>query len=221
MVVPCRVTVDEARDDRASGLLELQEHHILWIAALEQGDVGAQSHAADADDLVDDVDQGVPTQHPPPVGCQGGEVGVEGLGDELVLVLVDAGDQRGLLDDAASVGGLLGEPWQRTVAGAPVGLLGRLVDLLAQRLLRGRLPQPVDVEAVVGPRQQRLVVQLTDVVAVGRDAGHHRLLTLLLACAVLASEDPGAGDQAAQVPLPASRVRLVEVVEVEDELTLR
>jgi hypothetical protein len=62
--------VDEPRDDRAAGLLELQEQHVVGAAALAQRDPGAQPDRADADDLVRDVDQAVAAEDARPVRRQ-------------------------------------------------------------------------------------------------------------------------------------------------------
>ena len=57
-------------------------------------------------------------------------------------------------------------------------------------------------------------------VAVGAHAAGHRVAALRLRRAVLPPRHPDARDQPAHVPLPRPGVRLVEVVEVEDQVPL-
>ena len=113
-----------------------------------------------------------------------------------------------------------GEAGQRPVRGLLPRPAHGPFDLVAQRLLGRGLVQPADVEPVVAARQQRHVGQQPHLVAVGADAGDHRVVALLLGAAVLAPRDPDAGHEPAQVPLPRAGVRLVEVVEVDDQLAL-
>ena len=99
----------------------------------------------------------------------------------------------------------------------------RLADRLIsarERLLRGRLVEPVHVEPVVGPHQQRLIRQERHLVAVRRHTRHNGGRAVLLRGGVLPAGDPDARDESAQVPLPGARVRLVEVVQVDDQLAL-
>jgi len=66
--------MDEPGQHRASCLFELQEHHIVCTAALEQRDIGPQADAAHPDHLVSDVNERVAAQHPAPMRRQGREV---------------------------------------------------------------------------------------------------------------------------------------------------
>jgi uncharacterized protein len=94
MGVPGRLTVNVGGQDRPSRLFQLQEQHVVGAAAFEQGDVGAQPDAADADHLVGDVDDRVAAEHPSPVRGQGGEVLVESLGDRVRLGVAEPREQR-------------------------------------------------------------------------------------------------------------------------------
>ncbi len=80
--------------------------------------------------------------------------------------------------------------------------------------------QPPDVEPVVAAQQQRLFGEEAHLLAVGGDAAEHRCVALLLAGPILPAGNDDAGDQPPQVPLPTAGVRLVEVVEVDHQLTL-
>ena len=99
--------------------------------------------------------------------------------------------------------------------------LSRSADLGPQRLLGRRLVQPLDVEAVVGAHEQRLVRQERDLLPVGRHARHHRRPARRLGGTVLPTGHPDAGNQPPQVPLPGTGMRLVEVVQIDDQLALR
>ena len=72
--MPGRLAVHVTRQDRPACLLQLQEHHVVGAAALEQRHVGAQPHAAHAHHLVGDVDQRVAAQGPAPVRGEGFQV---------------------------------------------------------------------------------------------------------------------------------------------------
>ena len=110
---------------------------------------------------------------------------------------------------------------QRPVTEVGAGAASGPEDLLTQRLIGGALVEPVDVQPLEGARQQGLLREPAHVLAIGRDAVGDRALALSLGGRVLTARNPDACGQPAQVPLPASRVRLVEVVEVDDEVALR
>ena len=129
------------------------------------------------------------------------------------------GDQRRFLDDAAGSVDLLGEPGQRPVAGAVAGSFRRTRISAAQRLRtsprRGGRRRAARTNARtaaarrgVAPRRGR---PPRTSAPPPRTAPRR---------AVLPAGDPDARDQPAQVPLPAAGVGLVEVVEVEDQITL-
>ena len=218
--VPGGLTVNVGGQDRPSRLLQLQEQHVVGAAALEQGDVGAQPDAADPDHLVGDVDHRVAAEYPPPVRGQGAEVLVESLGDRVRLGVADPGDQRRVFHQAASAVALGGELGQRPVAGPAAGPGGGSFDLGPQRLAGCALLQTVRLEALVGPGQQRRRGQVTDLGPVPGDAPEHGRFAVLLTGAVLAAGHPDAGDQPAKVPLPSAGMRLVEVVQVDDQIPL-
>ena len=221
MGVPGRVAVHVAGQHRPAGLFQLQEQHVIGAAALQQGDVGAQPDAADADHLVGDVDQGVAAQGPAPVRGQGGQVLIEPAGELVGLGVVDPGQQRRVFGDPALPVAFAGELGQRPVAGPAARLRRGPLDLGPQRLARHAVLQVADVDPLVGPGQQRHRGQVADLGAVSGHAPQDRRFALLLAGAVLAARDPDAGDQAPQIPLPRAGVRLVEVVQVDDQVPLR
>ena len=104
----------------------------------------------------------------------------------------------------------------RRRARAAARLISARSDLPDRALL-----QPVRVEPLVGPGQQRRAGQRADLGPVPGHALQHGRLALRLAGAVLPARDPDARHQPAQVPLPAAGVRLVEVVQVDDQIPLR
>ena len=130
------------------------------------------------------------------------------------------GDQRWLVDDVAGPAALAGQLGQGPVAGPAPGALGRPLDLAPQGPVGQLGPHAVDVEAVEGPRQQRLAGQGAQLPPVGVGAAQDRVLAGVLGQAVLAAGHPHAGGQPVQVPLPGPGVGLVEVVEVEDQVAL-
>ena len=69
--VPRRIAVHVLRQHRPTSLLELKEDHVLRAAPFQQRHVRPQAHAADANDLVRDVDEGVATERAPPMRRQG------------------------------------------------------------------------------------------------------------------------------------------------------
>ena len=78
----------------------------------------------------------------------------------------------------------------------------------------------IDVQALVGPRQQGRFGQFADLGAIGRHTFDDGGLAVGLGRAVLPAGDPDTGHQPAQVPLPAARVGFVEIVEVDDQVAL-
>ena len=212
--------VHEGGDHRAARLLELEEHDVVGAAPLAEHEVGPKADAADADDLVDDVHDGVAGQHPAPLGRHGQQVVVQGRHDEVLVTVGDAGDEGRVLDDAPHPVALLGQPGQRPVAGAPPSPARRVPDLLTEPAVVRRLAEPVDVQPLERPRQQRQPGQVAHLRPVGGDAAPDGVREGGLGAAVLPSGDPHARHEPAQVPLPRARVRLVEVVEVEDEVAL-
>ena len=210
-----------AGQHRPARLFQLQEQHVVGAAALQQGDVGAQPDAADADHLVGDVDQRVAAQGPAPVRGQGGQVLIEPAGELVGLGVVDPGQQRRVFGDPALPVAFAGEPGQRPVAGPAARLRRGPLDLGPQRLARHAVLQVADVDPLVGPGQQRHRGQVADLGAVSGHAPQDRRFALLLAGAVLPARDPDARHQAPQIPLPRAGVRLVEVVQVDDQIPLR
>ena len=79
MLVPCGVAVHVFRQHRATRLFELQEDHVVGTAPFQQGHVRPQTHAADANDLVRDIDERVAAERAPPVRRERMKVVVERL----------------------------------------------------------------------------------------------------------------------------------------------
>ena len=119
-----------------------------------------------------------------------------------------------------SAAAAFGEPGQRAVAGLAAGAARGPLDLVQGRRIGRGAAQPVEVDPLVGAFQQRLLGQVREVVAVGAHAAGHRVAALRLRRAVLPPRHPDARDQPAHVPLPRPGVRLVEVVQVEDQVPL-
>src|SRR4029453_9107480 len=138
----------------------------------------------------------------------------------LVVFIAHPRDQRWILDDVPFAVALSGEARKRTVTGARTGTLGGALDLIAKRLLGGRLMQPADIEAVVAAHQERLGGEEPHLTAISLNARQDRRATLVLRRAVLPSSHPDAGRQPAQIPFPAARMGFVEVVQVDDQLAL-
>ncbi len=221
MGMPGRIAVDEPGQHRPPRLLELQEYHIVRAAALEQRNIGAQSDAADPDHLVRNVDQRVAAQRPAPMWRQGGQVLIEPDGDALCLGLGDSGDQRRFIHDLQPLAAPCGEARQRTIAGSGSRALCGAQDGAPQRFFPSRLVQPVDVEPLVGSRQQRLISKETHFLAIGGDARCHRVATLPFVGSIVSPGDPDAGRQTPQIPLPGAGMRLVEIVQVDNEIPFR
>src|SRR5271169_5350201 len=112
MRMPGRVAMDEPGQYRPSGLFELQEHHIVRAAALEQRDISPQTDAADPDDLMSDVDQSVATQRSAPMWRQGGQVPVQPDCDAFCISLWDSCDQGRLVHDLPLAAAPFGEARQ-------------------------------------------------------------------------------------------------------------
>ena len=141
---------------------------------------------------------------------------------QLGLAVGHAGDQRRLLDDPAPAAASCGEAGQRAVARAVAGALGGPLRSRAAGASAVSAAQAVDVQAVERPRQQRLVGQEPDLLAVGRHARRApRRRTASSRVSFCPPGHPDARHQPAQVPLPAAGVGLVEVVEVDHEVALR
>ena len=117
---------------------------------------------------------------------------------------------------------LLGEAGEGAVAGALAGAGRGVLDL--RRAAPRRRRRGAAGRGRAGRRRGRAAAARRGATgARGRSATQRRdgVPALLLGGAVLPAGDVDAGDQPAQVPLPGARVRLVEVVEVEDEIALR
>ena len=203
--VPGRVAVHVLGQHRPARLLQLEEQHVVGAAALEQRHVGAQADAADADDLVGDVDQGVAAQDPAPVRRQGAQVLVQRGRDQVAVLLGDVGDQRRLVHDVPTALVLAGEPRQRAVTGPVPGPLGGPLDLGPERLLGGGLVQALHVQTVVGTHEQWLFGQEVHLGAVGRHARHDRVRALLLAGRSSPARPPRCWRRAAADPTPNHR----------------
>ncbi len=107
------------------------------------------------------------------------------------------------------------------IAGPVARALCRAHDLASERAIRRRLVQPVDVDPLIGARQQRLIGEEAHFVPVSGDTRRDRGMALRFRGARVPAGHPDAGDEPAQVPLPRAGMRLVEVVQVDDEVAFR
>jgi hypothetical protein len=109
---------------------------------------------------------------------QGAEVVIQAPGQLVSLGVVDPGHQWRVFNDPALPVTFAGEPGKRPVAGPAAGTSCRTLDLGSQRLARCALPQMIDVDALVGPGQERGRGQVSDLGAVPGDtlqAGKRRI----------------------------------------------
>src|SRR4051812_41086850 len=93
------VPVHMRREYGAPGLFQLQDHDIVGTAALQQGNVGPQSDAADADDLVGDIYQGVSAERTAPVRRQRDQVTVQSFPEQVSLIATNRHDKWRVVDD--------------------------------------------------------------------------------------------------------------------------
>jgi hypothetical protein len=140
VIVPGGDPVNVGGDDGAAGLLQLQEDHVVRLAALAESQIGPQPDGADPDHLVHDVDEVVAAHDAAPVSRQRLQIVVQRFCDLLVLVLRWSADQWVVLDDAAGPVVVFGQPGQCPVTGAPLRSFGGVLDLLAQGLSRRGQP---------------------------------------------------------------------------------
>ena len=219
MRMPGRFAVDVARHHRSLCLLQLQEDDIGGTAPLEQGDVAAQADATDANHFSRHIDQRVTGDHMPPMRGQRDEIVVECPRDPLRRLAGDARDQRRVIDDSSSRAAHGGQPRQCAIAGPAARHCDCSGNSFTERFLLHRRVQLVHVHPLKGARQQWLVRKEPDELAVRGDARHHRVATARFRHAVLAARDPETDDQPPEVPLPWTWVRLVEVVQVDHEVS--
>ena len=138
-------------------------------------------------------------------------------------------DQRRVGDDlqlVADHAGPLGKDTHAVARPRPGDVLHRLFGFfLAEASLAHLCAQPghdvVDVHARVPGVERRHLGRVPHDVAVLGDRGEHHVAAIVGAEAEVAAADLEARRQALHVPLPRAGQRLVEVVDIEDDLTLR
>ena len=221
MGVPCMRAVDERRDHRATCLLQLQEEDVIGAGAHQQCQEGAQADRPDTDHLVCDVHQAVGAHDAGPLQAQRPEVVVQRDTDLVEPGWRDLPGHRQVLDDLVHTPLGSGQLRQSSVGGARPGLGRRPHHLVAQGGFTDGLVQVSEVDTHEAAGQQRNLGQLRQLVSVGIHAGGDRLGALLLPHLVLPSGDVDTGHQPSQIPLPEPRMCLVEVIQVEDQFTLR
>ena len=212
------------REHRGRRLLDLEEEGVLAVGAgrvLEQDDEGAGADAADTDDLEADVDEPVPLEQGAPVILQGAAIGPKGAlhGDRDVVGQLDTGEEGRLVDDPVPAVHLLGQ------------LRERLQVILRPRLGEARLRtraelggEPVEHRLDVEPRVPHVervhLGEARDRVPVRLDRVEDGLARLLRLEPAVPARNGKARREPLDVPFPGSRERLVEVVDVEDDVAL-
>ena len=207
------------------GLLDLQEQRLTVVSPSEQYHEAAGADAADANHLQGDVSDLEPAQQVRTIGLDTRVVGVETRLDPRPILLdvhavgqvAQRYQQRRLGPDPQRAVHCLTELGEGLLAVALAGGLGAPLDPLAVCLGGRGLHQHVKVELGVPdvhrrgarePRHRRAIP--------GDGPGRQRLL--LLGVAVVACGEHETCGHPFDVPLPRSRQRLVEVVDVEDLL---
>ena len=202
------------------------------VAAEHQDDPALGPHAAHADHLAGHVGELELLDQHPPVGLQRPPVLAE-EGAQFLLEVDRAGqlaEQVAERDDDRRVGNdprlpVLdpGQLVQLLHAVPGPGLGQPLVQLLALALPEQVVepgPELVDVHLGVPDVQVALAGQLPHDLPVARGRGEHDLPAVLVAEPVLPRGHLQAGRQPLHVPLPGRGQRLVEVVDVEEQLAL-
>ncbi len=203
----------------------------MIVAAEQQDDPGAQSDAPDPDDLVRHVRKLEPFQKVPPIGLEGAPVAAQDLarllfevftGDALVKLL-HRDDEGRIMEDAPPAVDLVGQ----LLVGMQAVLRPRLREVAL-----GRLQVPV-LHLRAEPLEDLLDVEarVPDFQVAERREGRHRLSVLAdgreddvgasrLREAVVAPGHFHARGEPLHVPVPRSRERLVEIVDVEHHAPL-
>src|SRR4051794_19777991 len=217
----------EALEHRRLGLLDLQEERVLGVPAEQEHDPGAGTDAAHADHLSRQVHVAIAVGQMADVPVERAAIGVQEIRDhpldQLHLLsgpkLSDGNDDRRVADDPEIPIDRMGEPVEGPQAVLALRLRKGLVVLVGVLLADPgpELLEGLEVEALVPDvdrPHRREPAHLTPVFAGGaRDGGAAiaRLEAAVEPC------DLEARGQALDVPLERAGMRLVEVVDVEDQ----
>ena len=165
-------------------------------------------------------DNGVAAEYLTPLWGEGVEIVVKRGGEQVGVLIADTRNERRFLNDAPPTCARLGEARQRPVAN-PMPRAGRgPIDFGEQRSVGCGGAKPINVESIVGSGEQRLLRQPSDVLAICGRQLRDRSGALLFGELVLSAGHPHAGGKATQVPFPATRVRFIEIVEVDHQVLL-
>ncbi len=222
---------DVLLEHRLLRLLELQEQRILAVAAEKQGNPRSRPDAADAHDLPREVRQLELLEQLAPVVIERHAIDPDQLAQLVHPLLLlspwdehaERHDQRRLIDDLGRSVDLLRELRERghAVAGVRLGQDGLCpLDLAALDLGRELLQDRLDLQVRVPDLEVLHPGEVAHRRAVLASRVEHDLLLVLGGESVVPCRDQHARAQPLDVPLPWSRNRLVEVVDVEHELSL-
>ena len=208
------------REHGLQRLLELQEQRRAQVGVGEQAQVAPGADAADPHDFPGRVEHPVALQQGPPVGWQRLRVHP----DHFLAVerlRVDMADERRIVDDLQRAVGLLGQLGKDPQAGALADLgHAKLAFEVLGALLPGYGEHRGDIHPVVPDVQRPHYPKLGHPLPVGADGPADHLAGLLIADLQVPGGQDHARGQPLHVPLPGAGQRLVEVVDVEDQIPL-
>ena len=236
-VVVVLALADEPLEHRGLGLLRLEEQWVLLVSPDEEVDPGARADAADADDLAGGVDVLELLDRMVVIG-ERAPVLLDQRAHQLLRVVARACSGR----TSSSIGTISGGsgtirslPSISSVRFAKTLMLSRVRGLrdVLRRLLPFLLAEPLrsdlgadpahhllDVHVVVPRLERPEVRRVPHHQPVLADAGHDHDAPVGGGEAALAAEHLDAGGEALHVPFPRAGKRLVEVVDVEQDLAL-
>ncbi|HEY1539894.1 MAG TPA: hypothetical protein VGF63_10890 [Solirubrobacteraceae bacterium] len=228
-VVCLRRRLEVALEHRARGLFGLQQERVGAVAAVQQHHPHAHPDAADAHHLARHARVGVAVEQGPPVGRQARAVAAEHAPQVALRVLailagqqvVGGDEQRRLVQEADPAVTGLRELAERPDARVQTRLLQAALELPRSFDVDARGEQARDrvhVEARVPHLEVALSGERAHRLAVGGRRLTDGVRDLLGGELAVATGDAHARREPLDVPLPRSRERLVEVVDVEEEL---
>ena len=204
-------------------LLHLEDDAIAdpMAGTFEQPDPAPRSDAAHADDLAGHVDRAESVEQDTSLVGQALAVALDQRHDvvEVVTGVVQVGDERRIVGEAEmtiDVTGVSGHRPQVVLALRPLHVASHPGPVSAGEVLDHVTDRDPVVPEVEGPFRGIARHAL----AVLASGGPHHSSALRAGEATLAGDDLQAGAQAFDVPLPWTRQRLVEVVDVEHEVPL-